>query len=105
MALRTWTQEALKQYPYRVLVLFSEDPDVIRIWSDLSESLVTDPMIRVPFSPTQVAEYNQGRPESVLSGPFTRERLLDYCLSRSAQSLRAPRPISGLSEYTSKFYI
>lgn len=105
MSLRIWTQEHLTQYPYRVLVLFSEDPEIIRIWSDLAESLITDPMILVPFSPTRVAEYNQGKPESTFPGPFTRDRLLDYCLSRSAQGLQELQPITGLVDYTSRFNI
>ena len=104
MALRTCRPEDLEDYFCRLLVLVSDDLDVIRAWSEVAEMIISDPLIHVPGSPTQIVQYNEGQIESTYPGPFTRDRLLEYCLAQTARSLQtASRPVRGLVQYTSKF--
>lgn len=104
MAVRTCSPEELGHYFGRQLVLISDRPETIALWSELAESIVGDPMWHTPGSPTQVVEYHQGQVQSSLTEPFTRDRLLNYCLDRAAQALRAPpEPERGIAQYTSKF--
>lgn len=107
MARRICSLDDLQGHSCRLLILLSDDPDVIKAWTDVSEMIISDPMIQVPGSPTQVIEYDGSQVEptrSTFQGPFTREHLLEYCLDRTVQSFKEPtQSVRGLLQYTSKF--